>query len=177
MARQDMAWRDKVSILRGTLMQFRSKAEVATDKTRLHEYAVGVKEGSIVTYLEVETATGVPMNSRTSRDYLRVALKSAGHSFSSIPNTGYRISAADTALEFSTEIRGRMVSALNLAHGKQTALVTRHSDKMSQADKNKLSAEVALAGLLKSSAMNRCALKSVETDEDRPVPMLFGGRG
>lgn len=84
-------------------------AEVSQETLKIQAFIEEQKDGTVLTYTELQQETGVPM-STSGKNKLRTAMKRARREYSPIRGTGIRLASADTALSL---VSNRLVSINN----------------------------------------------------------------
>ena len=143
--------------LRERTMAFESNAQRQATVATLTAHITGLAHGSVVTFLDVEKATNVPMRTGRDRVLLHEAIRRAGRMCSSIPGVGYVLSSADNAIDILSESADRITNAVKRAHVKATLALKIHPD-MSASDIARVSAYQSMTGA-KVAELNGESLK------------------
>jgi len=126
-----------------TTQSIQSIAEVLADRP----------DGSTVSWLEIEKATGISMRTGgPGREWTRRALRKIRRPYEAVRGNGVRLSAPTTALTISGHKFVRIDGAVRIAERVNRQLSERHLDKMTGEEQRTLIAYGALFGTIRAVA-------------------------
>ena len=127
---------------------FKSNAERQAAIAKLVEFVQTLKDGQIVSWVEVEQATGVSMSLRgKGRDMLRIACHKEGREYSAKPGVGFEMSSPENAVDLARDRVERFANAAKAVQKTTDRLVTRHGAELSKSDATTLLATQSLFGM------------------------------
>lgn len=126
------------------------------DLVKLVEYVKARHDGDRVSWLEIETATGVSMSGDYGRGLLRVASRRAARPYMPLPGHGVEFSSPDNANEIAQKAVGSIATAVVRGAHRVATLCDRHIEKMSAEQSRLLTAKQAfLASMTVSTSLSR----------------------
>jgi hypothetical protein len=120
-------------------MKFKTNEELQRQLELLREWIGKHAAGDVLTYLDAEKDTGVPVQTDAKlRSLLRRALN--GRPVETIVGVGYRLSSAESARDIVGKALGEIVGATRRASKKSVSLVALHGGEMSTKDRTQIEA-------------------------------------
>lgn len=146
-------------------MAFKSKAEVQASLNTLIEFFKAQKDGSVISWVEVEQATSVRMSTNADRELARRALRRLKRPYSAIVGSGIELSSPINAAHQAGSHARRAWRGIKRASDSVDNLAQRHEEQMNTDDRQYLIGQRAmLGGLVAAGKQSRKVLPV------RPVP-------
>lgn len=153
-------------------------AQVSEDTLKIQAFIDSQRPGAILTYTEIQSATGVRMNT-DGKAKLRRACKRARREYSPVRGSGIRLASAETALSL---VSNRLVSINNATkRGDKTTKLMHEQffESLSTAEQRQILFAGAVFGAIRVAAENGKLLykknKEVANDVVQiPIPKISG---
>lgn len=133
------------------------------DLVSLRAYVAARPNGARLSWVEIETETGIDMRSQYGRNLFRSACHRERRRYLTLPGSGVELSSKDNALEIVERKNNHVVKLIKKTATENGDVVTRHVDEMAPSEAQRLIRAASLAGTL---AMVR---RSAEKDEPKKL--------
>lgn len=133
-----------------------SNAERRKKLETLSKFFETKKHGEVVTWLDIEQATGVPMHpsANPNRSLAREALDRMKWPYDTIWGAGFRLSSADIASEIVDNKFGRVMRATKRVGRTADQLNERHNAEFSYSQRMDLAGKIATMGAIRALQVN-----------------------
>lgn len=151
---------------------FKTNPERQRRSALLKEFLAGQPDGAVCSWVEIETATGVPMRTDSDRKLLYEMLHKLKREWIPIRGSGIELSSGQNAIR-ALRLRDKRIGGALVRAGKADVRIqAQHLKEMSPEDREETIMRGALRGALLSGAR---ALKPVAKPITRQDPLLPQG--
>lgn len=154
--------------------QRQSQAKMSDEYVKLLAHVVDQPDGAILNYEEVQSATGINMDTQTNRSKLRQAILRSGKEYSVIPTVGYQLADSSTAMGILTHKLLRIDTSVRRANRAQTVVQQQFFDELDEDERKGVLFLGAVFGAIRTAAENGKKLYGKErpalTQADATIP-------